>query len=669
MGKKCLLLSAGKSSCAVFRAYPFSETGTFAAQELRKYLRRVSDVSVPIIAKNKRTSFRGRSKIILTTADHAENEVLLDAKAGLDFCSRLLATKSEAFGILRRGDALLIIGKDEKGLLNGVYAFLEKYLGIRWLDPDRGGEYVPGLERLAIGDIALVEQPQFPFRAVASSGLDVIDWAAKNRMNYCASSIERWEAKQKQLYPEIRKRGMKLWIGGHGACHFLMPDKYLRRHPEYFAMVNGKRRPPKPKSINCSKICYTNKEALKVYTQNVVAYLNDHPEVSTLALWPTDGGGFCECEDCRKEYLGKLILKFTSAVARKVARHYPEVKIEHLSYGHRTVIPPRGVTPPENVSVAYCPYWDRSRAHPLVDARHGHPRYLFDKLGNHRAACRNIETWSRLAHQLTIFSYYSDQVIKKSIYVPIPDVIKKDLLYYRALGVVGLRDCTCFRQAWWMDSVNLYVLAKMMWNPDDDVDAAVDSFCQAYFGKAARFAAAFGRQMKEIMTTPLYHGFLVRDFMICGPDALYVSPFKPEMDDLSQEEIRHKLGAAQALLDKAFESVGRNDLLRKRRLKRLRLALDFFRVRFQVNYHQLKTEHYLRMLDTCRAKDRPALREDALAALTHMSDLLDKEKNFLSRLSKRDQVDINAGPQLKRWKTRNDLYKRKLAELQQSRGT
>ena len=667
MAGELVLLSAGRSSSGIFRAYPFSETGTFAVQELRKYIRRASAVSLPVIPKSKRASFKGRGRVILTTAGHSENEALVADRAGLDFCARLREARAESFGIRRRGDAVLIVGKDEKGLLNGVYAFLERALGIRWLDPDHGGEHVPKAKRMSLGDVELVEQPQFPFRAVFCSGLDVMDWAAKNRMNACALGIQSWEAKRKRFCPEMRKRGMRLWTGGHGACYFLMPDKYLKRHPEYFALVNGTRRPPEPKPLNASKICYASKGALEVYTGNVLAYLASRPEVSTLALWPTDGGGFCECDACRKQDLGKQILKFASSVAREVAQHYPEVRIEHLSYGRRTIVPPRGVAPPENLSVAYCPYWDRSRAHPLVDARHGHPAYLFDKQGHHRAVCRNVETWSRIAHHLTIFSYYSDQVIKKSIYVPIPDVTKKDLLYYRALGVEGFLDCTCFRDIWWMDSLNLYVLAKMMWNPDDDVDAAVDAFYQAYFGRAAAAAAAFGRQMKDIMTTPLYHGFLVRDLMICGSDALCVAPFKPELDELSREEIGEKLDAAQANLGKAFVAAGEKDRLRKRRLQRLRLALDFFRLRFRINYHQLKTDHCLCMLETCRPRERKAVREDALSALARMSDLLREEKRFLTRLSNRDRTDINAGPQLKRWRQRAERHKQKLADMQSRR--
>ncbi|MCP4640015.1 MAG: DUF4838 domain-containing protein, partial [bacterium] len=36
-----------------------------------------------------------------------------------------------------------------------------------------------------------------------------------------------------------------------------------------------------------------------------------------------------------------------------------------------------------------------------------------------------------------------------------------------------------------------YIMAKLLWNPDYDVDAAIDEFCQAYYGKAWHLVRAY----------------------------------------------------------------------------------------------------------------------------------------------------------------------------------
>ena len=84
----------------------------------------------------------------------------------------------EGFRIVTRGRNLYILGPDtgddertpgggtSTGTRNGVYTFLEKFVGIRWLMPGEHGDYVPKTADLTIADTDLTEAPFFLNRRV-----------------------------------------------------------------------------------------------------------------------------------------------------------------------------------------------------------------------------------------------------------------------------------------------------------------------------------------------------------------------------------------------------------------------------------------------------------------------------------------------------------------------
>lgn len=79
----------------------------------------------------------------------------------------------EEFLIRTEGDDLFIVGGDVapgdepwKGTLFGVYDFIERELGVRWLFPGEHGEAVPKRKTIAIGELNRREQPRVEKRKV-----------------------------------------------------------------------------------------------------------------------------------------------------------------------------------------------------------------------------------------------------------------------------------------------------------------------------------------------------------------------------------------------------------------------------------------------------------------------------------------------------------------------
>ena len=118
-GAEIKLTENGRSvSCIVLRKNA-GKVERHAAKELSVYLGKISGGECPVIGLE---PVKGKYPIYL--------ELTQDKKVG-----------EEGFRISADKKALRIAGKEEIGILYGVYEVLKKDGGIRWLTPGADGEY------------------------------------------------------------------------------------------------------------------------------------------------------------------------------------------------------------------------------------------------------------------------------------------------------------------------------------------------------------------------------------------------------------------------------------------------------------------------------------------------------------------------------------------------
>ncbi len=93
-----------------------SETDAYAAQRLKHYLDRIT----------------GRTIEIVTDADSSEYEICIGAtnRDETDFSE----SADGSYVIISTDKRIIISGAGNKGTINGVYAFLEKYCGCHWYE-------------------------------------------------------------------------------------------------------------------------------------------------------------------------------------------------------------------------------------------------------------------------------------------------------------------------------------------------------------------------------------------------------------------------------------------------------------------------------------------------------------------------------------------------------
>ncbi len=66
-------------------------------------------------------------------------------------------------------------------------------------------------------------------------------------------------------------------------------------HPEYYALVNGERRVKRE-----AKICISNPGVQQAAVAYALEFFEQNPDADSVSIDPSDGGNWCECEDCAK---------------------------------------------------------------------------------------------------------------------------------------------------------------------------------------------------------------------------------------------------------------------------------------------------------------------------------------------------------------------------------
>lgn len=145
------IVANGGSDYAVVYGNNATESEKFAAQQMQAYLEKVTGVSVPIIME----------RALLPNKDFisvGQTELLAESGISVDYDS----LNGDGFVLKTVDDDLFITGANARGTLYGVYDFLEKICGVRFLDINY--EHIPNLDTVPLYEMNVVEVPTFKYR-------------------------------------------------------------------------------------------------------------------------------------------------------------------------------------------------------------------------------------------------------------------------------------------------------------------------------------------------------------------------------------------------------------------------------------------------------------------------------------------------------------------------
>ncbi len=364
----------------------------------------------------------------------------------------------EGFRILTAGGSIYIAGPDtadgertlhggtSNGTANGVYSFLEQFVGVRWLDPTEHGDYVPTTADITIPDTDISDAPFFLNRRVPYTQQD-------------RDVVMRWWGRQ--------KLGHSLFLSHGHNWRRTIPAENFDAHPEWFAERGGKRIPPTGRY----KLCVTDEGLIAEYARRAIEYFDANPNGTCYSLSPSDSAGWCDCEDCTALYeddpngnlsVTPAIVNFYNEVGKIVGEKHPDKILAGYVYA-AYVFPPSTPIPLEpNVFLVWTPSFDYG--------------YTL-----HRPELQ--EQWDDLLAQWTEItdniSYYDLPVnISTEAGALNPPGLNILSFMYPRLKEANIKGVYVYGISAWGRAAPLnYILARLAWDPDVDVDALLTEYC------------------------------------------------------------------------------------------------------------------------------------------------------------------------------------------------
>ena len=491
------IVAKGKANCKIRidEASRDSEVVSFAASELRKYISRITGVTLEM------TEEPGVPALELGLAAEARA-----AAAGFD--------GNDGYLVAAEGNVIKIRGRTERGVLYGVYALLEHF-GCRWYDHEEKDQVVPEKKSLSFSG-RIESSPDFQVRAlqlrsrqvvssqseIRSLGVErlrrIVDWAAKTRYNW----IEfRFRPEYDPVREDMRKRGMVAIIGTHtmDSLFWFSSAPLTKTRPELFAEVNGVRGKHPPYFRPCS----TNSEAADLVAQKVIQFLREYPEMNVVGITPADSsGGWCECQECRKIQpraqcpIRKIQVRtdqywhFVNKVMERVWKEMPQVQIMVWAcYNYQEPVRnPENLLPADKVWVVIDNF-ERCTTHD-IDA---------DACPTNQKRFALQRKWLELfPGRVFLWSYETGRFDLGQGYKsawPAHRHIQRDFAIYDKYGLMG--SITNWETSMAAPS-NSYFTGRVMWDLDLDVDKLHQEFYEKYYGPVRDQMATFFKEPGEM---------------------------------------------------------------------------------------------------------------------------------------------------------------------------
>lgn len=413
------------------------------------------------------------SKLPIVHADSAgvARRVYIGPSAALAASGVALKTGGlgeEDLRYVARGGDVAIVGGSPRGTLYGVYTFLEDVLGVRFLTPDH--THVPKLDAASFaGPEERTFQPVFRYRGVYfHDTLADHAFSARLRNNGFANEPQYGGANG-------------VGFVGHSLFRFVNSSKYGREHPEYFALVDGKRL-WKPAGLDettqGTQLCLTNPDVRRLVVAGAVQDAKQHPDWQVVSVAQNDNKFYCRCPNCEAVHqregspMGTL-LQVVNEAADAVAHVNPKTLVGTYAYQY-TRRPPKHLRPRDNVLIQL-PTIEGCQMHALAD---GHC-----PIG--RAIVDDIRGWSRLTPRLYIWSYYT---LFPDYLLPNPDLrtIEPNVRLFRDCGARGaFMQGAGMATASDLGELRTYVISGLMWDPTRSGDALAEEFIRLHYGSAA----------------------------------------------------------------------------------------------------------------------------------------------------------------------------------------
>ncbi len=448
----------------------------WAAHELQTYLHKMSGAQLAIVSDQEPAPV-GAAILVGRSLQTAEFEARIPS--GLT-----PLREEEGYAILCQGQKLVLAGNDAgpyHGTEYAVYGLLHR-LGVRWYMPGDLGEVVPPRDTVAVRGLAVVEHPDFKLR----------NWWT----HWFADDLRPIETRWK-----IRN-GMNLHtmhaVPGDSSVRAVLPPEQEKDNPEFAAVfardAAGQVYPHMPN--------LTSEQSVQFAANVIKEHFRKNPDATSWGIGADDGlprdfsPGVSERHLNFPSLIGRFNdpagdstteewMQWVQRVSAEVRREFPDRFLSTNGYANRDT-PPQGLLPDRSIWIMFAAIWS--------DTYHAYdnPRSWMTQRQYHM-----LKTWTEMYDNVYLYDYlYYNLVGCGAPPIPLSHRHQHNMPLLKKLGLAGFwnEGRTVRGEAGVFPT---YVLARMMWDADLDVDACRNEYFGVWYGAAAEPALAFWEAMEN----------------------------------------------------------------------------------------------------------------------------------------------------------------------------
>lgn len=498
------LTKSGEARAIIVTASSPSSAAKTGAKILSDHVFQISGARLKIVTEDKLKSDATLPHHILVGKSDSAEKLGIDAES-LKPGEIIIQTFPNAIVLLGNDDPE---STDPDGTRYAVCTFLENSLGVRFLWPGELGKVVPKQADLSVPKIDLRFAPILLQRKIRMGS------SFTDRMERGGEQLGITKEDYDKKLPEAR--ATKSFDSGWSSWHRLGGSlqlasghsfgdawkKWGKDHPEWFAMApNGSR--DQSSSASRARLCVSNSDLIEAVAKDRIATINKTGQTS-ISIGPNDGGttSFCVCPECealdaptdRKIEL----IDFSPGADRRKFEHVP-LTDRYIYFWNKIAERVTEVHPDVWLTAdAYSAYSAppvKAKLHPNIAIRYVGVTYLNEERRHQGLA--DWDAWAKAASKI----YFRSNLLLAGrregtpvVYVhKLADDFKK-LAPNRMIGT----DLDSCMHNWATQGLNYYVMSKLLWDPDLDVDELIDDYCRSGFGAGAESVKQYFLLLEEL---------------------------------------------------------------------------------------------------------------------------------------------------------------------------
>lgn len=477
----------GKPAAVIVLAENPTSVSRYAADELVAHLARATGATLAIVREGAEPAdVPNRIYLGATRAAQA---------AGIDVAH----LAPETYVLKTAGHNFIITGGDGRGealefsvpagTLFGVYEWLERAVGVRWLWPGDLGTYVPHTDTITAVDVNDTAAPPFVQRQTRGGLTFKSQYPA---LGFTEDAFKEYGREQAVFLRRHRMGKTEKMVYGHAFTDWW--KKYGAEHPEWFQLVNGKRGPTKPGGSY--SMCVSNPEFQHKIVELWQERRAKNHETGPSYLNVVENGimGLCECDNCRaldgpqpadflefysprskmmgSRYVTDRYVKFWLAVQAEARKTDPEVTLIVYNYFNYFYAPSPGTKLNDHIIVGSYP------------SSGWYPRSAEETAWYER----QWRAWQATGAQLfSRGNYCLDGYCMPYIFA---HSFAREFKFQVACGMMAT-DYDAITGQWAAQGPNLYLLVRLQEKPHADADQLLAEYYSAFGAAAPEIRAYF----------------------------------------------------------------------------------------------------------------------------------------------------------------------------------